>query len=137
MAPLMVGRHPQEQSGPNGLTLEPFVELAARGSGLARVRWTLVSVLCRVMPLPVLRRARDRDQSLLRGVRRLRAVFFAMTPEERDNPALVDHPRRAAIARAAGVEPIDVSQLRRNFEAARRAGAAVAAGRAAGRRGAH
>jgi len=57
----------------------------------------------------------------LTAIRDMRAILAAMTAEERDNPDLIDHARRAAIAHAAGCEPMYVSQLKRTFNAARRA----------------
>jgi signal recognition particle subunit SRP54 len=39
-----------------------------------------------------------------------------MTPRERANPKLIDTSRRRRIARGAGVDPADVSQLVKQFE---------------------
>ena len=107
------------------MTLEQFIAMAARGTRLTRLRCGACTVLAAVVPVPALRgrlrNVRDRDRSLLDGVKRFRAIYAEMTPAERDDPSLVNHGRRAAIASAAGVEPMDVSQLLRGFRSANRA----------------
>lgn len=47
---------------------------------------------------------------------RMEAVILSMTPKERANPKLIDTSRRRRIARGAGVDPADVSQLVKQFE---------------------
>lgn len=44
------------------------------------------------------------------------AMILSMTPKERANPKIIDTPRRRRIARGAGVDPADVSQLVKQFE---------------------
>ena len=115
----------------DALTLDQFIQLASKGSVAAGMRLALATVLAILIPLPALRRRagrlRHERASRINGARRLQAIYAAMTPAERADPGLIDHPRRAAIADAAGVEPMDVSQLRRTFEAANRARAMIAA----------
>lgn len=47
---------------------------------------------------------------------RMEAVILSMTPKERQNPKIIDTPRRRRIARGAGCDPSDVSQLVKQFE---------------------
>ena len=47
---------------------------------------------------------------------RFEAAIQSMTPTERANPKLIDTSRRRRIARGAGVDPADVSQLVKQFE---------------------
>ena len=47
---------------------------------------------------------------------RMEAAIQSMTPTERANPKIIDTSRRRRIAKGAGVEPADVSQLVRQFE---------------------
>ncbi|MFH1110682.1 MAG: signal recognition particle protein [Planctomycetota bacterium] len=47
---------------------------------------------------------------------RFEAAIQSMTPSERANPKLIDTSRRRRIARGAGVDPADVSQLVKQFE---------------------
>jgi signal recognition particle GTPase len=116
---------PGDQHQPGALTLEQFIQLAAKSSYVGDVRSKLATLLATLIPLPALRRrasrVRHERDTQKNAVRRLYAIYAAMTPAERGDPGLVDHPRRAAIAAAAGVEPMDVSQLRRSFEAVNRA----------------
>jgi len=46
----------------------------------------------------------------------MEAMILSMTPKERTNPKLIDTSRRRRIARGAGVDPADVSQLVKMFE---------------------
>ena len=116
------------------MTLEQFIQLASKGAYVRGLKSALAAALSLLVPLPafrrIARRLRAGRESHANGVRRLRAIYAAMTLAERDDPGLIDHPRRAAIAAAAGVEPMDVSQLRRSFEAANRVLAMPAAGTA-------
>ena len=127
-------RQPQGEGQHAALTLERFIQLASKGAYVRGLKSALATALSILLPLPSLRRLarrlRDAHESHENGMRRLRAIYAAMTPTERDDRGLIDHPRRAAIAAAAGVEPMDVSQLRRNFEAANRVLAMPAAGTA-------
>ncbi|NLF31779.1 MAG: signal recognition particle protein [Planctomycetes bacterium] len=45
----------------------------------------------------------------------MEAVIHSMTPEERDNPSIVDGSRRRRIARGSGTQPEDVSGLIKSF----------------------
>jgi len=47
---------------------------------------------------------------------RMEAVIQSMTPAERTNPKVIDASRRRRIARGAGADPSDVSQLVKSFE---------------------
>jgi len=47
---------------------------------------------------------------------RFEAAIQSMTPEERENPKIIDASRRRRIAKGAGVDPTDVSQLVKQFE---------------------
>ena len=127
--------HDQSQAQRAAFTLEEFIRLASKGSYLLGVRAAMATALSTLVPLPAFRtlarRVREERQSQTKGVRRLQAIYAAMTPAERRDPSLIDYPRPAAVAQAAGVEPMDVSQLRRKFEAANRACAIIAASRAA------
>ncbi len=49
-------------------------------------------------------------------IARMEAVILSMTPKERENPKIIDTPRRRRIARGAGCDPSDVSQLVKQFE---------------------
>jgi signal recognition particle subunit SRP54 len=44
------------------------------------------------------------------------AAIQSMTPQERANPKIIDTSRRRRIARGAGIDPADVSQLVKQFE---------------------
>jgi signal recognition particle subunit SRP54 len=46
----------------------------------------------------------------------MEAAVLSMTPRERDNPKIIDVSRRRRIARGAGCDPSDVSQLVKVFE---------------------
>jgi signal recognition particle subunit SRP54 len=51
-----------------------------------------------------------------REMDRMEAAILSMTPKERNNPKIIDASRRRRIARGAGVDPQDVSQLVKQFE---------------------
>jgi signal recognition particle subunit SRP54 len=62
------------------------------------------------------------DQEIDEGeLGRMEAAILSMTPKERANPKLIDTSRRRRIARGAGIDPQDVSQLVKNFEPMRQA----------------
>ena len=46
----------------------------------------------------------------------MEAVIQSMTPRERERPTIIDTSRRRRIARGAGCDPSDVSQLVKQFE---------------------
>jgi signal recognition particle subunit SRP54 len=48
--------------------------------------------------------------------KRLVGIIDSMTPAERRNPKVIDISRRARIARGAGVDPVEVTQLIKQFE---------------------
>ncbi|HEU5117910.1 MAG TPA: signal recognition particle protein [Isosphaeraceae bacterium] len=50
-------------------------------------------------------------------VRRIKGIIDSMTPVERENPHVIDIPRRRRIAAGAGVDPSDVSGLVKQFDA--------------------
>ena len=47
---------------------------------------------------------------------RFEAIILSMTPKERANPKIIETSHRRRIARGAGVDPADVSQLVKQFE---------------------
>ena len=51
--------------------------------------------------------------------RRMRGMFDAMTPAEREDPEAIDADRRRRIARGAGMRVTEVSQFIRQFETSR------------------
>ncbi len=51
------------------------------------------------------------------GMRRLSGIINSMTPAERRNPKLIETGRRVRIAKGAGVEPQEVTQLVKQFDA--------------------
>ena len=60
-------------------------------------------------------------------VERLRTIYRAMTPDEQADPRPLTVARRQQVADAAGVEPMEVSQLIRTYLSATRAIAQVSA----------
>jgi signal recognition particle subunit SRP54 len=57
------------------------------------------------------------DQEIDEGeLVKFEAAIQSMTPQERENPKIIDTSRRRRIARGAGIDPADVSQLVKNFE---------------------
>lgn len=52
-------------------------------------------------------------------VNRMQAIYNSMNKKERLNPDLIEHARRRRIAQGAGVQPHEVAQLVKQFEAAR------------------
>jgi len=52
---------------------------------------------------------------------RMEAAIESMTPKERANPKIIDASRRRRIARGAGCDPSDVSQLSKQFDMMRKA----------------
>jgi signal recognition particle subunit SRP54 len=57
------------------------------------------------------------DQDVDEGeIVRMEAAIQSMTPKERANPKIIDTSRRRRIARGAGCDPSDVSQLVKQFE---------------------
>jgi signal recognition particle GTPase len=108
----------------NLLTFERFITMAAKGAAWDRFVASLARYMAPLALLPPLRRGlvdlRRRKESRLTAIRDMQSILATMTAEERENPDLIDHARRSAIAQAAGCEPMYVSQLKRTFNAARR-----------------
>jgi signal recognition particle subunit SRP54 len=50
-------------------------------------------------------------------IKRIQGIIDSMTPAERSDPSLIDISRRRRIASGAGVDPADVSQLVKQFDA--------------------
>ncbi len=63
-----------------------------------------------------------------REIDRIRALILSMTPQERDNPKVIDGSRRARIARGSGRSVSDVNQLVDRFFEARKMMLAMANG---------
>ncbi|MFQ5590139.1 MAG: signal recognition particle protein [Phycisphaerae bacterium] len=55
-----------------------------------------------------------------REIVRMEAAIESMTPKERANPKIIDASRRRRIARGAGCDPSDVSQLSKQFDGLRK-----------------
>jgi signal recognition particle subunit SRP54 len=55
-----------------------------------------------------------------REIVRMEAAIESMTPKERANPKIIDPSRRRRIARGAGCDPSDVSQLSKQFDGMRK-----------------
>lgn len=53
-------------------------------------------------------------------LRKIEAMIFSMTPEERQNPHIIDGSRRRRIARGSGVRTQDVNQLLNQFQQMRK-----------------
>ncbi|MFN8706751.1 MAG: signal recognition particle protein, partial [Planctomyces sp.] len=50
-------------------------------------------------------------------MRRIEGIINSMTPDERNNPDLIDRGRRNRIARGSGVQAADVNKLLKDFTA--------------------
>lgn len=59
----------------------------------------------------------DVDDDAFKGIE---AIIYSMTPEERENPKIIDDNRRKRIAAGSGVEVAQVNQLLKQFEQARK-----------------
>ena len=59
----------------------------------------------------------DVDDDAFKGIE---AIIYSMTPEERENPKIIDGNRRKRIAAGSGVEVAQVNQLLKQFEQARK-----------------
>lgn len=64
----------------------------------------------------------------------IEAIIYSMTPQERENPKIIDGNRRKRIAAGSGVEVAQVNQLLKQFEQARKL-MQVMGGKGGGRRG--
>ena len=56
------------------------------------------------------------NEDTSKGIRQMVGLIDSMTPEERKNPKLIDVSRRQRIARGAGTEPKQVTELVKQFE---------------------
>lgn len=59
----------------------------------------------------------DMDDDAFKGIE---AIIYSMTPQERENPKIIDGNRRKRIAAGSGVEVAQVNQLLKQFEQARK-----------------
>ncbi|MEO0530652.1 MAG: signal recognition particle protein, partial [Planctomycetota bacterium] len=50
-------------------------------------------------------------------LRRLQGIIHSMTPDERRKPKIIDQSRRRRIAKGSGVEPHEVNELVKQFDA--------------------
>jgi signal recognition particle subunit SRP54 len=55
-----------------------------------------------------------------KATKRLEAIIYSMTPQERRNPHIIDGRRKRRIARGSGTSPQDINQLLNQFESMRR-----------------
>mgnify|MGYP001095599887 CR=1 FL=1 len=53
-------------------------------------------------------------------LKKVEAIIFSMTPEERQNPHIIDGSRRRRIARGSGTTPQDINQLLNQFRQAQK-----------------
>ena len=53
-------------------------------------------------------------------LKRVEAIIYSMTPEERSKPALLNPSRKNRIAKGAGVDIAEVNRLVKQFEQARK-----------------
>ena len=53
-------------------------------------------------------------------LKRVEAIIFSMTPEERQHPEIIDGSRRRRIARGSGTSPQDINQLLNQFRQAQK-----------------
>jgi signal recognition particle subunit SRP54 len=65
-------------------------------------------------------------------VKRVEAIIFSMTPEERQHPEMVDGSRRRRIARGSGTSPQDINQLINQFRQTQKMLKQLDAGKARG-----
>ncbi len=61
--------------------------------------------------------------------KKMEAIVYSMTPEERHRPELIDGSRRRRIARGSGTTPQDINQLLKQWREAKKMMEALAAGR--------
>jgi len=55
------------------------------------------------------------DDEADKRLKRIEAIIFSMTPEERRNPVIIDGSRRRRIAQGSGTTPREVNQLLNQF----------------------
>jgi signal recognition particle subunit SRP54 len=61
--------------------------------------------------------------------KKMEAIVYSMTPEERHRPDMIDGSRRRRIARGSGTTPQDVNQLLKQWREAKKMMEALASGR--------
>ncbi|MGD0116254.1 MAG: signal recognition particle protein [Dehalococcoidia bacterium] len=61
--------------------------------------------------------------------KKMEAIVYSMTPEERHRPEMIDGSRRRRIARGSGTTPQDINQLLKQWREAKKMMEALAAGR--------
>jgi signal recognition particle GTPase len=107
------------------LTFEEFISIAEKGARWDRFVASAAGFMTPLSLVPLVRRRlvelRCRKEAALKARDEMRSILAAMTPDERKNPDLIDHARRAAIAQVAGCDPFSFSRLRQSFNAARKA----------------
>ncbi len=65
------------------------------------------------------------------AIKRVEAIIYSMTSEERKNPDIIDGSRRRRIARGSGTTPADVNRLLSQFKEAKRLMQMISTGRGA------
>jgi signal recognition particle subunit SRP54 len=61
--------------------------------------------------------------------KKMEAIVYSMTPEERHRPELIDGSRRRRIARGSGTTPQDINQLLKQWREAKKLMETLASGR--------
>ncbi len=92
----------------DGFTLEDFLK-SIKGM---RKMGGLNSIMSALPGANKLTQGADLDDSM---IDRMEAIIYSMTKEERLKPKIINGPRRARIAKGAGVEVYDVNQLLKIF----------------------
>ena len=106
------GAEAQKKAKVDGLTLDDFarqLETAGDMSGMKNVK---------IPGMPKLS-----DAQIKQGQQELaqfKVILKAMSPEERQNPALLDSAAKERIAKTAGVQPKDIDQMLTKFEQSKR-----------------
>ena len=91
--------------------LEDFLEQLQQ----LRKMGPLTQVLSMVPGLSRLSRQLPSDDASEQQLKKVEAVIFSMTPEERRRPEIIDGSRRRRIARGSGTTPQDINQLLNQF----------------------
>ena len=77
--------------------------------------------LVKMLPLPGLGSLPEEELNKMEEqAKRWEAAVYSMTPEERDDPGIIDSSRARRIARGAGITEKDVKQLVKQFQEARK-----------------
>ncbi len=96
----------------DGLTLDDFarqLETAGDMSGMKNVK---------IPGMPKLSDAQIKQGQV--ELAQFKVILKAMSPEERQNPALLDGAAKERIAKTAGVAPKDIDQMLKKFEQSKR-----------------